>query len=79
MGRIARIEDSPELLAIVEGLAPGEDMILTRNGEEVGRIAGPKHPSQAEIDAAVEALRTLRKGVTLGGLSLKELRDEGRP
>ncbi len=53
MGRITRIEDSPELLSLVEGLAPGEDMVITRNGEEIGRITGPRQPDQAEIDAAV--------------------------
>jgi antitoxin (DNA-binding transcriptional repressor) of toxin-antitoxin stability system len=79
MGRITRIEDSPELLSLVEDLAPGEDMVITRNGEEIGRIAGPKRPDQAEINAAVARWREARKGVTLGGLSWKELRDEGRP
>ena len=33
---------------------------------------------QAKVDDAVAQLRRLRKGTTLGGLSWRELRDEGR-
>ncbi len=78
MGRIVTVEDNPELLSLIEGLEPGEDLIITRDGEEVARVVGRPPRDQAEIDAAVERWREARKGVTLGGLSWKELRDEGR-
>lgn len=78
MGRIVTVEDNPELLSLIEGLEPGEDLIITRDGEEVARVVGRQPRDQAEIDAAVRRWREARRGVTLGGLSWKELRDEGR-
>jgi hypothetical protein len=41
--------------------------------------ATPIVKSSEERKAAIERIKELRKGNTLGGLSIKELRDEGRP
>lgn len=79
MGRIVTIESNPELLSLIEGLGPDEDVIITQGGIEVARIVGRPRRDQADIDDAVARWREARKGVTLGGLSWKELRDEGRP
>jgi hypothetical protein len=40
-------------------------------------LVGARQVDQARINDAVEKLKTLRKA-TLGGLSWRELRDEGR-
>jgi hypothetical protein len=41
-------------------------------------LVGARQEDQARISDAVEKLKTLRKGTTLGGLRWRELRDEGR-
>lgn len=42
-------------------------------------VARLREERRAEVREAIEGIKDLRKGNTLGGLSLKDLRDEGRP
>jgi prevent-host-death family protein len=65
-----------QLLTLVES---GEEVVITRHGKEVARLVPPKTAiNRAEARAAVQRIREMRKGVTLGGLSLKDLINEGR-
>lgn len=65
-----------QLLDLVEG---GEEVVITRHGKEVARLVPPKGGiNRAEARAAAQRIREMRKGVTLGGLSLKDLINEGR-
>ena len=61
-------------------------MTITRHGKPVAKLVAPatsETQQQKPFDkeaakAAVEAIREMRKGVTLGGISIRELIDEGR-
>jgi prevent-host-death family protein len=65
-----------QLLDLVER---GEEVVITRHGKEVARLVPPKGGiNRAEARAAAQRTREMRKGVTLGGLSLKDLINEGR-
>jgi prevent-host-death family protein len=65
-----------QLLDLVER---GEEVVITRHGREVARLVPPKGSiNRAEARAAAQRIREMRKGVTLGGLSLKDLINEGR-
>jgi prevent-host-death family protein len=65
-----------QLLALVER---GEEVVITRHGKEVARLVPPRTAiNRAEARAAVQRIREMRRGVTLGGLSLKDLINEGR-
>jgi prevent-host-death family protein len=64
--------------ALLERVAEGEKVVITQDGKPVAQLVGVNAIDQAKIDDAVEKLKRLRKGTTLGGLSWKELRDEGR-
>lgn len=65
-----------QLLDLVER---GEEVVITRHGKEVARLVPPKGSiNRAEARAAAQRIREMRKGVTLGGLSLKDLINEGR-
>jgi prevent-host-death family protein len=65
-----------QLLDLVER---GEEVVITRHGREVARLVPPKgRINRAEARAAAQRIREMRKGVTLGGLSLKDLINEGR-
>ena len=64
-----------ELLDRVEN---GETIAITRHGEQVALLT-PVHPQQHSARQAIERLRNLRRGTTLGGLKVRDLRDEGRP
>jgi antitoxin (DNA-binding transcriptional repressor) of toxin-antitoxin stability system len=53
-------------------------VLITRHGKAVARLV-PVTPSATEQrQQAVERLRQFRHGKTLGGLNLRDLRDQGR-
>ena len=57
----------------------GEEETISRYGNAVARLVPPEgtaSPSAAR--EAAQRIRKMRKGVTLGGLKLKDLVDEGR-
>jgi prevent-host-death family protein len=66
-----------ELLDLVEA---GEEVLITRHGKPVARLVAPE-PEDAALErrlAAAERIRELRKGITLGDITIRELIDEGR-
>ena len=66
-----------ELLVAVEH---GEEITITRRGKPVAKLVRSAHKiDRSETLAAVERMKVLSKGVTLGeGITLKELIEEGR-
>ena len=65
-----------QLLDLVE---QGEEVVITRHGKAVARLVPPKTGfSRAEASEAAQRIREMSRGVTLGGLRLKDLIDEGR-
>jgi prevent-host-death family protein len=76
---VGAFEAKTHLSALLEKVAGGEEVTITKHGKPIARLIKATAVDQADIDDAVAQLRRLRKGTTLGGLSWKELRDEGRP
>jgi len=66
------------LAALIDRAAAGEEVIITRRGKPVARLVAAEPPVDADARQAVERLRALRRGTTLGGADWRELRDEGR-
>ena len=64
-----------ELLRLAEA---GEEIAITNRGRIVARLVPPLPPSPDTALAAVERILARRKGVTLGGIKIKELIEEGR-
>lgn len=75
---VGSFEAKTHLSALLDRVAAGEEVVITRHGKPVAKLVKATERDQAKINAAVEELRRLRKGTTLGGLSWKELRDVGR-
>jgi len=73
---VGAFEAKTHLSALLDRVAGGEEVVITKHGKPVARLVGAHSADRA--DAAVEELKSLRKGTTLGGLSWKDLRDEGR-
>jgi len=73
---------------ILSQLARGEEFIITHNGTPVAQIVSPSIPLKkfppltedelAERKRALEYFREFRKTHSLGGLTYRELIDEGR-
>lgn len=71
-------EAKNKLSELLDRVEAGEVIAVTRHGKQVALLT-PVHTQHPSARQAIDRLRQLRKGVRLGGLSIKALRDEGRP
>ena len=76
---VGAFEAKTHLSELLDRVAAGEEVLITKHGKPVARLVGARHVDRARVNDAVEKLKLLRNGVSLGGLSWKELRDAGRP
>ncbi|MDA8253764.1 MAG: type II toxin-antitoxin system prevent-host-death family antitoxin [Rhodospirillales bacterium] len=78
MVTIGTLEAKTRLSSLLDLVASGEEVVITRRGRAVARLV-PAAPAEARDAAhAAARLKELRRGATLGGLSWRALRDEGR-
>jgi prevent-host-death family protein len=75
---VGAFEAKTHLSTLLDRVAAGEEVIITKHGKPVARLVGARSIDRSRINGAFEKLKTLRKGTTLAGLDWKELRDEGR-
>ena len=80
MTTIGIFEAKNRLSELVARAARGEEIVITRRGEQVARLMAPVAPNaQGQVRALAERIRRSRAGQTLGGtVSIRELIDEGR-
>ncbi len=79
MREVGAFEAKNTLGTLLDLVEKGEEVVITRHGKPVARLV----PSKATVDrtdalAAVQRIRARRAGVTLGGVTIRELIDEGR-
>ncbi len=79
MMEIGAFEAKNTLGQLLDRVEQGEEIVITRRGKAVAKLV----PAAAGFDRerarrAAEAIRERRKGVTLGGISIRELIDQGR-
>ncbi len=79
MKTIGAFEAKTHLSELLDLVALGERITITRRGAAVAdaRASGRRTRSRRRSEAAA-ALRDLRSGVTLGGVDLRELIEQGR-
>jgi prevent-host-death family protein len=80
MREIGAFEAKNTLGALLDLVEKGEEIAITRRGKRVARLvpdAGRRDVEKAR--RAAERIIARRKGVTLGGLKIKDLINEGRP
>jgi prevent-host-death family protein len=79
MRTIGAFEAKNRLGALLDLVEQGEEVMITRHGKPAARLVAATEPDkQAIAREAVRRIRERRKGVTLGGISIRELIDEGR-
>jgi prevent-host-death family protein len=65
---------------LLERVEKGEEVTITRHGSPVARMVPVKKDVTPEDRAAaISRWRESSKGITLGGLKIRDLIDEGRP
>ena len=79
MTRIGVFEAKNKLTALLDEVERGGEVVITRRAKPVARMvpAGPGFDRERARRAA-SGLRQASRGVTLGGLNLKELVSQGR-
>jgi prevent-host-death family protein len=75
---VGAFEAKTHLSALLDRVAAGEEVVITKHGKPIARLVSAAQADRARVNEAFEKLKTLRKGTTLGGLPWKALRDEGR-
>lgn len=79
MRTIGAFEAKTHLAQILDLVAAGERVTITRRGNPVAMLVPVSEGPALTPEEAASALRRLRRGVTLGDIAVRELIDEGRP
>jgi len=75
---VGTFEAKTHLSELLDRVAKGEEITITRHGTPVAKLVPVEAGSRRDLREVVEKLKEIRKETTLGGISWKELRDEGR-
>jgi prevent-host-death family protein len=79
MKEIGAFEAKNKFGQLLDWVEAGDQVVITRRGKIVARLipAADAFDRQASLDAAAR-IHARRHGVTLGGVKIKDLIDEGR-
>ena len=79
MREVGTFEAKTHLSALLESVAAGETIMITKRGRPMARLVPATTPDRQAVDAAIARLKDLRE--RFGTLSVEEIlafRDEGR-
>lgn len=80
MREIGAFEAKNTLGSLLDLVADGEEVVITRRGKPVARLVREEgYIDREKARRAAADILVAGKGITLAGLSLRELIDEGRP
>ena len=80
MRKICAFEARNNLGALLDRVAGGEEVPITRRGKPVARLVpADSSTNRAAARRAADNIRARSVGVRLGGLKIEDLVDEGRP
>lgn len=78
MIEVGAFDAKTHLSSLLNKVAQGEEVLITRRGIPVARLVPAQEADRSRVAKAIQRLRSLRHGVQLRGLRWKELRDQGR-
>jgi len=78
MESVGLFEAKTHLSSLLERVAKGETIQITRRGVPVARLTPVAVSPQKAREEAGRRIRELRKGTSLGGLKIRDLIREGR-
>ena len=78
MHAVGAFEAKTHLAALLDRVEQGEKIMITRRGRPVAQLVPVVDVDKARVDDAIQKLRALRSGITLGDVNWRALRDEGR-
>lgn len=78
METVGAYEAKTHLPKLLDRVAKGEQIIITRHGSPVAIMQPADRSKQVDVAAVIRKMRGFRKTHQLGGLSVKDLIEEGR-
>jgi prevent-host-death family protein len=79
MESVGSFEAKTHLPELLRRVAAGEEITITKHGKPVARLVPPLAAEPPlDVRAAVAAMKRFRKGRSLGGLSIREMIEDGR-
>jgi prevent-host-death family protein len=78
MKTVGAFEAKTHLNELLQRASKGETIQITRRGIPVAKLSPPDSSQKEDGHILAASIRQLRRGATLGKLSIRELIDEGR-
>ena len=78
METVGSYEAKTHWSAILDKVALGQEIVITKRGKPVARLIPETAENDDEVQKAIKALKLLRQDTSLNDLNWKVLRDEGR-
>ena len=78
MQSVGSYEAKTHLPALLDRVAHGEEITITRHGVPVAILVPPSAGRKPDVREAIQAMLEFRKGHRLDGLSIREMIEEGR-
>jgi prevent-host-death family protein len=78
MTSVGAFEAKTHLNELLQRASKGETIRITRRGVPIAKLVPPDAGEKEDARNLVEAIRQLRKGTTLGNITIRELIDDGR-
>lgn len=78
MSQIGAFEAKTHLPRLLERVRRGERFVITKHGNPVAELIPFRKRDPEKIRAAIEQLKAFQKAHSLGGLTIRELIEEGR-
>lgn len=78
MPEVGAYEAKTHLPRLLKRVAQGERFVITKHGRPVAELVPVAQGPRDEIRRAIEDLKDFQKSHSLGGVSVRELIEEGR-
>ena len=78
MAVVGTFEAKTHFSALLERVARGEEITITKHGTAVAKLVPVSQASKRRVRDVAVRLKEFSNGQSLGGVSLRELRNEGR-
>lgn len=78
MSSVGAYEAKTHLPSLLERVARGERITITKHGVPIAMLVPVRPTAKPDPQAVIREIKAFRRGHTLGGLSLREMIEEGR-
>lgn len=78
MNKVSLYEAKTNLSKLLARTAKGEQITITKHGVSVAMLVPAESSTKSDLRDIVRSLRNFRKSHSLGGMTLREMIDEGR-